>query len=363
MNSEYKDKLLGYFWAAFVADALGTPYEFMYGRLKWNPVIQQHGSLELGQVSDDSEMMLALFHSLHSRSQLVTSGAGGALGYNTDDAAWEYIQWAGSGCFDIGLNTRSLFLVPVHSGRGNTQQERKSSALRMYRANWQQIFGNKCSKHRWSQSNGCLMRCHALLLIMSGLDPIKFDTVVEQDCALSNPHPVCIESCKMFFRMCRELLAGTRAELTPEWATEPVLKQAITEAINIADQMTHTKRDVSRQRGWIAHAVYFMSIVYLDCTVYNNFSNLEDLLHFVIGKHLDSDTDTNAMIAAALYGLHHGYAKLYSNQVTRQNIETTRNCQAKRPSVYHPKRIDEYFMREPSGLRPSEAAYRSRRLL
>jgi hypothetical protein len=64
-------------------------------------------------------------------------------------------------------------------------------------------------------------------------------------------------------------------------------------------------------------------------------------MNFIIGQHLDSDTDTNGAIAGAILGLRFGYTKLLEDNITAENIRLIRNTPGTRPQVYHPGRIDE----------------------
>ena len=90
-NEHYQDILLGFFYGCVLGDALGMPYEFAYGR---KPYVY---SLEEGNVSDDTEMMMALFTTIIEQN-----------GWNRDKVIEAYCRWTGSGCVDVGINTRQL---------------------------------------------------------------------------------------------------------------------------------------------------------------------------------------------------------------------------------------------------------------
>ena len=97
-----KDKLLGMMWGAALGDALGAHYEFRYGRIKYrDQLTNEMSSLEIGQVTDDTELLLALAHSIADVGH-----------WDRDSVVKEYCNWATSDTFDIGNNTKQLFYHP-----------------------------------------------------------------------------------------------------------------------------------------------------------------------------------------------------------------------------------------------------------
>ena len=189
-ENRLRDKFLGCLFGVALGDCLGIPHEFTYGRLKYSDQITQYAQLARGQVSDDTEMMLALALSIKQ-----------SKGYNTDQAVVEYCRWANSGVFDLGINTRTLFRQMLDSPK---------RMLSAYQVSYQNDFTQR-SQAQWSQSNGCLMRAAPLLFI-----PKQYKAWRE-DCKTSNPHPVCIDASDVYFRMLHSLLEEKNDPLSPDW--------------------------------------------------------------------------------------------------------------------------------------------------
>jgi ADP-ribosylglycohydrolase len=105
------------FLGQMIGDALGARYEFAlmhFGRSPRDVIRSDQTSkgflpmlgggkfkVDPGQVTDDTEMALALLDSLLRNRQLVA-----------DDLVKSYRKWAASGPFDIGQNTRYIFTHP-----------------------------------------------------------------------------------------------------------------------------------------------------------------------------------------------------------------------------------------------------------
>ena len=297
---EYKDRLLGCLWGAALGDALGAPYEFRYGRMPYkDQITNESTSLSLGQVTDDTEMMLALAQSLRENDK-----------YVRESAIRAYCDWATSDVPDIGANTRSLFLHP----KGHLDQ------VKAYEQSYK-LFVSDQPEEKWSQSNGCLMRVMATALLP------REQAAWLQDCMLSNPHSICQEAVDFYMCMLHSCLDGTfQFSFVPKFDCN---NQAMTEAIK------REKRDLSKSRGWVVHGLY--------CAIrcYTTGFNFVDGMRWVIGEHLDSDTDTNACIAGAILGAKLGYKRMMECPITRENVRLIKECKSNRPDKYHPKHIDE----------------------
>jgi ADP-ribosyl-[dinitrogen reductase] hydrolase len=305
-DNEYLDVLLGYFYGACLGDSVGIPYEFTYGRIPYYYTSD-------GKVSDDTEMMLALF------TCIVTNGA-----WKREKVIEAYTRWVGSGCFDVGVNTRQLF------ANGSCFPDKM---VRMYEANIKAQIERPM--HLWSQSNGCLMRCMPLLFCE--------ESTRQADCELTNPHVTCVEAVKCYFMMIeqciKERIQGRpRAKLTHTMVSSLDLQDAIKDALLVKDLTKSGQRNVSEKRGWVTHAIYFAAVMY-----HNEVKTMEEGLQFIIGCHLNSDTDTNACIAGALLGCKLGYEKLMKEENTSKMLTSILNYSSERPNCYHPKNIAEYI--------------------
>jgi ADP-ribosyl-[dinitrogen reductase] hydrolase len=297
------DQLIGALYGVALGDALGMPYEFAYGRKPYADAIVANGSQTLGQVSDDTEMSLALLHAIKENN-----------GWNREKVIDAYGQWADSDVPDIGRTTGALFC-----GYGSVEKKRKS-----YEATYNLMYvGSQIQS--WSQSNGCLMRCVPLLLC-----PRNEQRWLD-DCHLTNPHPICMEACTFYFKMLYEIIDGTHAPLTIAWSQTPQIRECIEDALSVKSLLEPGRRNVSKMRGWALHGLYFAMVMY-----YAKPQTFEDAMRFVIGCHLDSDTDTNACIAGGLLGCMLGHAKMLESRQTKENLALLLSAKSNRPFVYHP---------------------------
>lgn len=145
-----------------------------------------------GQPTDDSEMALALAHSLLDRG-----------GFEADPVREAYVQWRESGPFDIGGTTsRGLGGHPDPA----------------------------------SQANGSLMRCSPLGLLG---DP----GAAAQDARLTHPHPACVDACTAFVAA---LAAAVDGASVPE-----VLAAARAHAGSVAAWLDGPPEDYLHHQGWV----------------------------------------------------------------------------------------------------------------
>jgi ADP-ribosyl-[dinitrogen reductase] hydrolase len=303
-----RDKLKGMLWGVALGDALGAPFEFRYGSLPYKSTLNN-----TSQITDDTEMTLALLNCLSETN----------FQYDKNKVILSYIKWANSDPCDVGLNTRKLFCHPIIM---NDDQ-----ALRKYNKVYDELIKMPVSQH--SQSNGHLMRASPLAILL--VSNKKQDCWVT-DTKLTNFHPICIESSKLYFRMIYNLLFNINEPLLIDWTNDIIIQQVIKDVLNIEKTDVPSNRNVNVSRGWTCHSLYFAMIAY-----HIQFNNFTEAMNYIIGKHLDSDTDTNAAIAGAILGLKYGYDNLIKDEITLKNINILRKCSSNRPEIYHPKRIDE----------------------
>jgi len=302
MNST-RDAYLGLFYGCALGDSLGHPYEFVYGRIPYKYELTSNGS-----VSDDTEMMMALFTSIVTED-----------GWKRDKVIQAYTRWVGSGVFDLGVNTRNLFCDGICF---------PDKMVQLYEANMKSEKTRPI--HLWTQSNGCLMRCMPLIFCTHETQ--------QEDCALTNPHPTCLEASRLYFCMIEQCIQRTFTPILELASTikSNDLREAISDAISLADLTQPGKRKVHQKRGWITHAIYFAVAMY-----HHSIQTFEEGMQFVIGCHLDSDTDTNAAIAGAILGCKLGFSNMIQEEKTAHMIDLI-NQPTSRPSIYQPRNITSY---------------------
>jgi len=296
------DQVLGLLYGCALGDAMGLRFEFAYGREPYDTRLQPYGSVLAGQVSDDTELMISLAQSIVKHH-----------GYNEEETIKQYTAWVASQPFDMGVTTRTLFNSPPFR------------AVEMYRANYKAMYTDR-PVSTWSQSNGCLMRCMPLF----ALD----EQARQKDCAVTNPHPHCMEANKVYFRMVENIINNGFTPIDESWSNTPVIQQVIQDVLDYPG----VKRDVSKQRGWVCHGLYFACMMYQYPEQFNTFAKA---MEFVISRHMDSDTDTNACIAGSIVGLRLGYQTLANEPIIQDNLKQIIECPSSRPDWLHPKHLQE----------------------
>jgi ADP-ribosylglycohydrolase len=179
-----------------LGDALGLPCEFppiqpYTGMLVQN--IHANGfrgtkTFVQGQVSDDTEMAIALTYSIKDGK------------YSKVSAIKSYIEWADSDCFYLDKNTNALFKGVV--------------TVRGYEVKYSRLISHTM------ESNCCLMRVYPLGLL--GVSPAE-------DCRLTNPAPICVEATQLYCRSINMALHGScKEDIYAEairTVTDPALKK------------------------------------------------------------------------------------------------------------------------------------------
>lgn len=268
---------------------------------------QYQGKKELAvaQITDDSEMTLALLRTLIQDR-----------GYNKDHVIMSYLRWANSGGWMMGKNTRALL-------RGVT-------TLKGYQGRVTKMMSTTGP----SQSNGAMMRCSPLALIWD-------NGPVIEDANITNPTHVCIDCNLVYITALRLALQGVDGNTI--FATIKGLAQT-NEVKAVLEQVEKREtRNIVENKGWCLHGLWcaMMTIT--------SFKDYSQAMNWIITSQPGSDTDTNACIAGALLGALLGFNALQQEPTTAKNIEillnaNTGNGPTPRPLEYSP--IDFYTLTE-----------------
>lgn len=258
-----------------VGDALGTTVEFERASAiarrfpRGLREIVGGGPFRLlpGQVTDDTELALALARSL------------AALGcYELQAVADAYQDWYRSGPFDVGSTTRSAF--------GGRREDAAGVADRASSV---------------SQSNGSLMRSSPLGIFGWALPAGQLAELAAADASLSHPHPVCQAAAAILTHAIaygiRE--GGTPVEVyaaTVDFARGAPLRRPALDALLAAEE--GPPAEYHRRMGWVVIALQnaFHQLLHAP--------SLEEGL--VATVMAGGDTDTNGCVAGALLGAVHG---------------------------------------------------------
>lgn len=316
--SHTEDSIRGMFIGAFLGDALGAPHEFSK-KLKYtgslehitvhNSRFQGKRELKIGQITDDSEMTLALLQSIIDNGE-----------YDAKNTTMEYIKWANSRSevdnklgWSIGTNTSKL-LRGYKSYRG---YESRRTKYFVFDSN----FDSFDMRHyaNISQSNGFMMRASPLALL-------KTDEPIFEDVDITNPHPVCKDCNYLYVNVLRLALQKEPPKILYAFIKNNAKTEEVNNLIAEAEQniLNNTERDIVKNRGWCLNAMWcviFMLLKFDKC----NSEQYEDIMKWIIAGHPGSDTDTNACICGAIIGAISGFDSLTSIPQISDNINVLLN--------------------------------------
>ena len=291
----------------FCGDAFGAQYEFM-PEAQIAALMKANGDETMaassvwntlpGQITDDSEMALALASSIIDK-----------YAYDAKTARKYYVDWMESRPFDIGHTT---------------------------------ISGLRGLPTQGSQANGALMRVSPLAVYLAADDAAKTgdwtfcDQCAAKDAAITHANPVCVQANVLYVRFCTALISqGSDVrglyEKLKMWAAEIESDKILIEAIEAA--AAEPPQDYARQQGWVKTA--FHNAVY---QLLHAQSPAEAIIDTV---RRGGDTDTNGAIAGALVGARFGYEAFPKDWLDKVN-----GC---RPGGSEP-RPERYWVKDVRGL-------------
>lgn len=268
------DQMLGMIMGHALGDALGAPsehrpYQPYNKRLEANSHLSRYYGVRtcvIGQVTDDTEMAMCILH-------VLSKGP-----WDANKVTTQYIDWANSGCPFMGRNTRYLF--------------QNIKTVNGYKKRMQRLLS---SGQPISQSNGCLMRAYPLCLTS--------EASAENDCSLTNPTPICVEAVKVYRVLILYVCDNKDKEDIHRHFTQLIQHRDLIVAHD--DAWDGSYRDITENRGWVAHAFYCAFWALYHFTDYKTAIDAV-ILHSVKGSRV-GDTDTNAAIAGAVLGAYYGW--------------------------------------------------------
>jgi ADP-ribosylglycohydrolase len=345
MNNDeknHKDKLLGMLWGGIVGNALGIVYKYRYGSLPYNDRIQQHSSMDLGQISADAEMLLAAldgimksdgkFHK-HTMVKVYSEWAtSGGIGGNADvpdisqlmklifgSANYQHYNHAA----DFSVQNTTPTTINTSNPSSTQAPLKPDQQIQTYERVYDMYVTN-APQHKWSRDNESLLRSLAYMFTN------KKDLGWLHDCLLSHPSAVVQEATDMLM-----VLLTSCVNSTYQFHYEP--KQPDIQSA-LKDAQIRSHRDINFQRNDVSHAMY----VALRCFL-TGFTFTEGM-NWIIAQHPNSDTCCNAGIGGAVIGAKIGLERMLKEDETfRKNLEIIKDCRSTRPEKYHPRKIDETF--------------------
>lgn len=302
MTDRY-DRARGALWGQAIGDALGTTFEFETANdiaarapSAWPDELVGDGPFRLlpGQVTDDTELALALARSLVRRG-----------GYDDEDAARSYVRWRGSNPFDAGMATTLAFGGLVGVSAAGDVRARAS---------------------RTTQANGSLMRSSPLGIFGHALPREQLATFARNDSLLSHPDPVPQAACAVF--------VTTLADAIRTGDSGPVLFEravAFAKGSPVGDTLEAARTALPEsdgdKQGWVRIA--------LQHAFFHLLHAKEPAGALVQTVLAGGDTDTNAAIAGALLGAVFGVGAF--PPAWRRAVGA---CQSPRPPEYRCNDLD-----------------------
>jgi len=301
---DIKDKIRGVFYGQFIGDALGTRYEFettnvIKAKINQDLVdnflpILGGGPFKLvkGQVTDDTELAMALFCSLLEREK-----------YDIRHIGHKYIKWIESNPFDIGNTTRAAL------NNAKTYDD---------------IVQNSQKHNQSSLSNGCLMRISPLAVYGYVLP----DEELYKDCMLNtimtNPNPITIDCVKVYCAAIKMALQTsvrkTIFEHAYDTAKHPLIKQILIDSL--------TKPLPVLMPNGSHLETYSYNMGYCGIALQNTFYELINGINFyssmVNTVIRGGDTDTNGCITGALLGAYYGKSQIPHKWINAVKINNPR---------------------------------------
>ena len=286
MNEVIKDKIRACLMGQLVGDSIGAQVEFksisgIKDFFGCNHVDMCGGgtfSLACGQITDDSEMAIAL------ASSIINAGE-----YNAEEAMKEYRKWLKSNPFDVGRT--------IYSG----------------------ITGNPNPS---SLANGALMRISPLAAFMWNRENDEIANAAMEDCKLTHPNPLCCELNALYALFIANIIRTGDMVYTynnvVRYAEEHFSKRAKALTVEAAHR-THI--DFLTHAGFVEIA--YQNAVY--CFLHK--MDFKDVMDSTIMS--GGDTDTNAAIAGALYGAYCGL-----NDIPESWKNAIMNCMPTNEKIY-----------------------------
>ncbi len=298
LTPQEKDRLRGAFYGCLIGDALGLPHERdRHSKVPFTGVIQPHvhysrfhGSriLAHGQFSDDGEMMIALLGAL-------VKGEGK---YKREHALQAYLEWANSGIPFMGKNTRQLFHgVKTVAG---------------YEKRYEKNFPTPESREK-AQSNGALMRCFGLgLILLRAREKTDVGKAIHTDVCLTNPSGVAVSREVLYLYALMYLVQGKEIE------ADRVSAFAADKEIMVTGS----------DKGWVMYAEELARRSL-------RFDSFQTGVEWVIRQ--GGDTDTNGAIAGVLLGAKFGYEAMKREEKTRKNLHIVEEVDMSTSQIPRPR--------------------------
>lgn len=270
------DHILGCVLGGLVGDAAGAVLEFKRDikpkQAEKAMTMPGGGSLNVacGQVTDDSELMMALFRGLKNKDP--------KNGFPYESVAQQYIEWYNTNPFDMGGTCRKAF------GFAKSNQEMIENAIKY---------------NTLSEANGSLMRIAPLAIWARDMDDDTIAGYAHSEALLSHPNPVC-QSANAVFCVILAHLFRSLGDVDGAFERVSKLKNIDFRVLEWIEDSKKPLEDIQCDIniGHVKHA-FTLALHFL-----RKRTHYEEAIYQTLLK--GGDTDTNACIVGYAIGALHG---------------------------------------------------------
>lgn len=300
-----QDLVLGMLFCHALGDAYGAPYELsgkaspfstnldnvLCSKSQWQG--KRFGVP--GQATDDTAMTSLVLQALSYQKN-----------WNKEEFKQQMIdlygEWGASSPSGVGKNTKKLFCHNLKT-------------LSKRRERYEQRFNDPSNDHQKNQSNGSLMRSCPFAMLQSLNEALELATI---DTRLTNNNQVNEDCTRLYIILLHNLLNGKQPTLQhiDQWASQ--MTQAVKDVVeNVLSD--NPKRDLENGKGWVLNSLWAAFDGYRRLYESQGNISLHEFMGSIYilknknGKYLNTDSDTNAAIAGAIYGAWHGHLVLQQN--------------------------------------------------
>lgn len=298
-----KDKIKGMIVGVMIGDALGFPFEFKFkdlsefdGKIKYETEHQSRFGgkkiYSVGQITDDTEMTLALFTSLIETNLI----------YNKNNTIMKYFSFSNT-CPMMGKNTRKM-LKGIKTIKGYERRIEKMQQEELENA----------------KGNGCLMRASPLIFCS--------EPEIIEDCSITNINTVSKDA-TISYVMILKCILNNEDNFSDKMKEKFKNKQINEEVYKIvAGSKKHHMEgkfeiDMTKNKGYVLVALYLACHIYyklIDKTITSYDQGIEYAIKF------GGDTDTNGAICGAILGVWFGFNKMIKSEKTMDNYKKIMEC-------------------------------------
>lgn len=294
------NKIKGSIYGVLIGDALGTTYEFKKAKnIKLPKILNVVGKgpfhVAKGQVTDDSEMTLALAHSIIKKKK-----------FDKEDVSKAYIRWIKSEPADNGITT--------------------ARALKNAK-NYKETVNNAKKYNQESLSNGFLMRISPLAIIGLNMKENKLNKIIKEEVSITHSNILCYYCAKLYIYMLIYIINGgkdyQKEALRIIDLDEHKTKDQLIEIVNTSTKTIYFKK-IKPDSNFMGFM--FVSLQISFYCLYNSKSYQDGMRNII---KLGGDTDTNCAISGAFLGAKFGYDK-----IPKKWLETVIEANYNRPEEF-----------------------------